>query len=198
MFDPDTLENHNEFVEIFNSGNSVANLRGWQIGDDNELDYIQDTGSGLMLAPGQYGVILDASYFANSTSYDNLLPPEALIMTIDDGSFGSYGWSNTLTETVFLTDSAGNSIQVYQYSLGNTPGFSDEKVIMIPDNSEMNWKNSLKFRGTPGFENSVRKKETDIGVDSLWIIPSYPVSGIEFDLKIQVRNLGILPVESFK
>lgn len=197
MFDADTLEQHNEFVEIYNPGSDAVNLAQWQIGDSLELDQILDTGQGNILAPQQYAVILDGSYFGNSTTYDTLIPPEALILKIDDGSFGQYGWSNSHSEPVILVNAAGDTVQKYYYSLGNEPGYSDEKIMLIDENSMENWADSRSFRGTPGGLNSVSPAERDLAIDSAWVVPEYPVEEANFYAYVMIRNAGTSATNNF-
>jgi len=191
MFDADTLESHNEFVEFYNAGQEAISLEQWQLGDGTEFDFLIDAGYGLTLDPQQFALVLDPSYFENSTTYDTLIPPEALILTIEDGSFGSYGWSNTVSEPVTLISANGDTVQNYSYSLNNLPGFSDEKIILNGDNSSINWSNSFRFRGSPGNSNSVMASQIDLAVDSLWIEPAFPLSGSEFNFLCILTNRGI-------
>ena len=197
MFDADTLEYHNEFVEIYNTGTQPVNLEGWKIGDADELDNLKETGMGLVLNPEQYAVILDASYFGSSTTYDSLIPPEALILTIDDKSFGKSGWSNSTSEPVILTSNTGDTVQIYYYSLDNKPGYSDEKIFLTSENSPQNWSNSLQLRGTPGGKNSVAPQDFDLAIDSVWIKPEYPVENSEITTFIRIVNLGQNTVDEF-
>lgn len=197
MFDADTLEHHNEFVEIHNLGGSPVDLFEWKLGDSSEVDHILETGQGFSLAPQQYAVILDPSYFNNSTIYDNLIPETALILTIDDASFGSYGWSNTIPESVILLNPAADTVQKYTYSTGNSPGYSDEKIVLSPENQASNWQNSIIFRGTPGQQNSVSPFTTDISVDSIWLSTRYPQSGHSFQLYAQFKNMGLDTINNF-
>ncbi len=197
MFDPDTLEFHNEFVEVYNSGNQSVDLSGWQIGDSLELDALVETGEGMVLEPGQFAVILDASYFGNSTVYDALIPDSALVLTIDDGSFGNAGWSNVISEPVILVDAAGDTVQMYRYSVGNTPGYSDEKRLLIPDNSPQNWRDALRFRGTPGAPNSVSPLARDGAIDSLSFTPPFPEEGTPVQVRGVVANQGTEELHSF-
>jgi hypothetical protein len=191
MFDADTLESHNEFVEIYNLGEQSVSLEQWWLGDGSEFDLLIDAGFGLILHPQQFALILDPSYFENSTTYDSLIPENTLILTIDDGSFGSYGWSNTISEPVILISSSGDTVQSYSYSLDNSPGFSDEKIILSEDNSGINWGNSRQFRGTPGTFNSVMASAIDLAIDSLWIDPAFPNAVCEFNMFCLLKNLGV-------
>jgi len=197
MFDPDTLEHHNEFVEIFNMGTQVVNLQGWMIGDSTELDNIVGTGSGLNLAPGQFAVILDGSYFGNSTTYDTLIPPSALILAIDDGAFGQYGWANTVSEPVILVNFTGDTVQLYHYSPGNIPGYSDEKIVLSEDNTHLNWADSHVFQGTPGDTNSVFPLSRDLMIDTIRIVPEYPIEEIPFQVQVTLKNIGTEAVSEF-
>jgi hypothetical protein len=197
MFDADTLENHNEYVEIYNVSTEGVDLTNWMIGDDQELDLIFDSGYGLLLQPNQFAVILDASYFLNSTIYDSIIPKDALIVTIEDNSFGNYGWSNTYPEIVKLVSPQGDTLQQYTYTIDNIPGYSDEKIILSEDNSSSNWGNSIIFRGSPGSINSISPLERDVLVDSVWIEPANPIENIEFSVEIIVRNVGINPISQF-
>jgi hypothetical protein len=190
MFDPDTLEYHNEFVEIYNLGDETVNLMGWRIGDSIELDAIIGTDKGLLLPSKKYAVILDASYFMNSNIYDTLIPDTAFIFTIDDGSFGKSGWSNSKTESVLLKSTSGDIVQAYNYSIKNSPGYSDEKIFLSRNNSKENWSNSRAFRGTPGKLNSVTPIQWDIKVDSIWTEPAYPLHDSSFVLLINISNVG--------
>jgi hypothetical protein len=191
MFDADTLESHNELVEIYNTGNTTINLAGWKIGDEIEVDNIVEVNQGLDLLPGQYAIILDGSYFGNSTIYDALIPVEALIVKIEDGSFGSFGWSNSDPEPVKLVNPDGDTVQTYIYSIDNSPGFSDEKIHLNNDNSRENWGNSTHFRGTPGFRNSITPYDFDIKIDSLWITPAYPREYESFQIHSLIKNNGL-------
>ena len=198
MFDADTLESYNEFVEIYNLNTFTVDLNGWQVGDSAEIDFLTDAGNGLMLQPQQYGIILDPGYFANSTSYDSLIPPEALILTINDGSFGSFGFSNTQPEFVLLVNSSGDTVQTYQYSINNTPGHSDEKIILSDDNSPQNWGNSTRLNGTPGFKNSLSPKDIDLAITEFSFIGENFIVGGTAQFEAVVKNLGQQAINGFQ
>ena len=198
MFDADTLESYNEFVEIYNLNSFSVDLSGWQGGDSVEQDFLTDAGNGLLLQPQQYGIILDPGYFTNSTSYDSLIPPEALTLTIDDGSFGSFGFSNTQPEFVLLINSNGDTIQIYQYSINNTPGHSDEKIILSEDNSTQNWGNSLILKGTPGFKNSVSPKNIDLLISEFGFLETTFIVGETIHYETVIKNNGQQIINGFQ
>lgn len=156
MFDPIEAESIDEFIEIYNlSDNQAIDLSGWRLGDTTGEDIIINAGKGLLLLPNQYAVILDPDYFSHSTSYDSLIPDEALVLTVNGMTFGSGGLSNGKSETVQLIDPLGRVVCEYTYSIGNLPGYSDEKIDLSGPDSEHNWQDANVFLGTPGRKNSV-------------------------------------------
>ena len=156
MFDPLFSDRTDEFIEIINVSDTASfDLAGWTIQDQDGSDDIISSGHGTMLKPGQYGLILDPDYFAESRTYDNLIPEYTLIITINGATLGSRGLSNSTPETIILTDQEGNSISSYTYSIDNEPGYSEEKIDPTKPDSPDNWENSITVHGTPGFRNSV-------------------------------------------
>ena len=197
MFNPSGNENFDEFIEIYNAGDSEANLTGWFIGDGTASDEIIDAGWGQTLAPAQYGIILDNGYFGNSTEYDSLIPPEALILTIDGVTFGFKGLLNSAPETVtlFAPDSSINA--EYTYSIDNGQGISDEKIELSAGDDPLNWSNSVVQKGTPGFKNSVAPAEIDLAVSRIYIEPEPPSFGQQFVLFAFIENRGTRTAEEF-
>lgn len=198
MYDPAGSEFYDEFVEIYNLSSSAVDLTNWQMGDSVEQDLLTDAGDGLLLQPQQYGIILDAGYFENSTSYDSLIPPDALVLTIDDASFGSSGFLNSESEPVVLINSVGDTVQLYQYSVGNPPGHSDEKIILNKDNSDQNWGNSTYLNGTPGFKNSISPKDVDLAITGFRFIDNNFIVGQDVDFEAVIKNNGQQTVNGFQ
>jgi len=194
MFDPIGSEYYDEFIEIQNrSLRDTITLSGWRVGDEKSLDLIKDAGFGLELAPGQFGIILDSGYFRHSTTYDSLIPADALILTIADKSFGSGGLSNSVAEKVSLVNDRGDTVDAYRYTLDNLPGYSDEKINIFQDSPENNWANSLKLNGTPGFKNSVALSAKDLSLISVdWDSVLLQKEG-KFSGTAVVKNVGTAP-----
>lgn len=191
MFDPAGDDYYNEFIELCNiSHTETIDLAGWQISDSSDLDYIISYEQGTQLKPQQYAIIIDPGYFENSQQYENLIHPEALILTIDDGSFGSQGLSNSIPEPIILISSAGDTVVNYRYTLNNQPGFSDEKRNLSGDDSPQNWANSRVFNGTPGFENSVKQKDYDISLEIVGFPPE-ALPGHSITLIASIANIGL-------
>ncbi|MGD9900239.1 MAG: lamin tail domain-containing protein [Calditrichaceae bacterium] len=194
MYDVDGSDYHDEFIEIYNlSPTETIDLKGWTMSDSLNTDKIADAGYGMLIRPGQFAVILDGSYFANSATYDNIIPESALIITISDNAFGSSGLPNTTARELSIIDSTGNIIGRYRYTTDNESGFSDEKILISDDNSLSNWGNSSVKGGTPGYRNSISPSRLDIGFreNSIRYIPDTPLStGMEIRFECMIYNLG--------
>ncbi len=200
MFDAAGNEAHDEFVEIFNTSEIEAvDLSGWQISDGAGFDTITEADEGLVLQPGQFGIILDASYFGNSTSYADLLPSSCLILTIDNLTFGNAGLSNSTPETVSLINSEGLIVSEYTYSLDNEAGFSDEKIDLAGADSPDNWANSRVLLGTPGRRNSVSPLNYDLAILSkdLLFFPQNVRAGDTAAIIGLIKNFGLQPAQNF-
>lgn len=197
MFNPRGNENTDEFIEIFNANATEAvSLRGWKIGDQTETDLLVAPDSLYQLAPGQFAVVLDPGYFQSPAVYDSLIPADALILTIDDNSFGSGGLSNSTAETVVLLDAAGKASARYTYSLGNSDGISDEKIFLTGEDTPSNWANSRRFDGTPGQRNSVTPSRIDgeLRAHSFSVSPLTLREGQTAKLEVTLRNSGLQPL----
>jgi len=198
MFDPSGSEYYDEFIEIYNTSTTDSvDLAGWQISDGSGDDLIIAIENGNILGPQQFGLILDPGYFQNSTHYDNLITAQALILTIDNNTFGSSGLSNSSSEPVILTSGNGDTIATYFYSLDNEPGFSDEKIDLFAGDNPENWKNSKTLNGTPGTLNSVRKLSFDISADLIGT-PETAQPGQTITLKASITNIGNSPVSNIE
>ena len=152
MYDPAGSEHHEEFVELVNLDQvSPVDLRGWRIGDRGELDELVDAGDGTILGPAQLALVLDGSYFGNSTAYEHV-PRDAILLTIDDNAFGRSGWSNSSEETVLLENPAGETIDQFTYSPRSQPGFSWERTDST--SARPVWDLAYITGGTPAAQNS--------------------------------------------
>jgi len=197
MFNPSGNENYNEFIEIYNNSDTEVDLSGYWIGDGVDSDGIIDAGWGINLAPNQFAVILDNGYFENSTDYDSLIPPDALILTINGSTFGSRGLLNSAPETVTLFDFDSLVIAEYSYSVDNNQGFSDEKIRLSGGDDTINWSNSLVHHGTPGFKNSVSPADVDLALTRIYTLPEIPTFGESFSIFTIIENRGIRSVSGY-
>ncbi len=195
MFDPIGSENTDEYVEIYNfSKTQTYDISNWIISDSaggNDSDKVISFGEGTLLYPGQYAVILDPDY---ANAYASLIPDTARVVAISGTTFGSGGFNNSSSEVVmFIKTSPRDTLSVYRYSLGNSPGFSDEKILSTSDNSSSNWTNSYFVNGTPGAPPSL-----DLSVQSLAFNPIAPPSGTSTQVTAVIKNIGIRYADSFR
>ncbi|HEX7343677.1 MAG TPA: lamin tail domain-containing protein [bacterium] len=193
MFNPlESQDHYEEFIELFNASSSDwLDLSGYLIGDQDEQDSLLELGQGFLLAPQCYALILDPGYWDHSDVYDTLMDPEALLLTINDGSFGAFGLRNDPPDTVVLVAPGGQTIAAYGYTSGNTSGHSEEKIRLEYGDEPGNWANSLTRLGTPGFVNSVQPLNLDIAIIRLQAAPSPLPSGEQVTLTAVLSNLGM-------
>ncbi len=198
MFNPIGPENTDEFIEIFNASSSdTVDLRGWRIGDQARQEPLVFPDSLWQLHPRQFALILDPDYFADSNTYDDLIPADALLLTIDSKTFGSGGLSNSRPETVLLINAAGDTVAAYTYTVGNAPGHSDEKILIDGSDAPGNWADSRKVHGTPGFANSVSPRQQDVAIAFDPTVANLRRRvGEPVPLAVVIRNVGMLPVQA--
>ncbi len=192
MFDVPGSDDHDEFVEFVNRSTfESVDLTGWRISDGGATDDLLAHTAGMVLGPGQFCVILDASYFANSTQYATLIPASSLIITLDDAAFGRSGLANSVSKTITLLDSTGRTVAGYTYSTGNIAGFSDEKIDLDGTDDSGNWADSRQLFGTPGAPNSVSPHGYDLAVSGgLGFSPEMVEAGTGVEVVATVKNIG--------
>jgi hypothetical protein len=190
MFYPQT--GPNEFVELYNySETESIDLDSFKIKYyTSNPDIIVDAGQGTILPPKSFAIILEGDYVIGSGIYDNLIPPEALVLKISDNAFGTTGMSNTTSRPIWLINNVDDTLEAYFYSADNSQAHSDEKIIPVKDSSQSNWANSLVADGTPGFQNSVTPVQYDLQMASLTFQPATPFEGDDVTILAKVKNIG--------
>src|SRR4030067_1230807 len=160
---------NNEFIEIYNlSETESIDLNGYKIiYSTSNADIIISSGSGTLLQPSSFAVIFEGDYDFVSGIYNNLIPPEALILKISDNSFGTSGMANTADRQLWLLRPNDDTLETYTYSADNSTATSDEKITIDKNNSLSNWANSLNINGTPGGRNSVTPFNNDLSFSSI-------------------------------
>jgi hypothetical protein len=124
-------------------------------------------------------------------STNAIIPEEALILSIDGPTFGSRGFSNSTGETVHLIDASGDTLASYTYTIDNDNGFSDEKILLIPEDSRINWQNSIELLGTPGKRNSVALFDYDLEFTGLIVQPDPSLVGQDVTVQAVLKNAGL-------
>ena len=193
MFNAPVSEYYEEFIELHNASPSEEiNLSGYSVGDQQEQDFLIDTNGGYSLLPGGFALILDPGYWENSSIYDSLIPPETLILTIDDNAFGAFGLRNDPPDSVILKDPQGETIASFAYTSGNEDGYSEEKIRLNLGDDPQNWANSITYLGTPGSANSVQPPNLDLALVNLSVSPSPLPYASPLDLSCSLMNQGML------
>jgi len=196
MFNPAGDENTDEYIEVYNCGDTAVDLGGWMISDGSGADFLVSAGGGTLLLPRQYAVILDPDYFQGSAAYDTLIPAGALMMTIDNGTFGLRGLSNSSPEEVMLVSAQGDTLSRIRYSPDNGSGYSEEKIIITGQDTPENWGNSAQFMGTPGARNSLSPPQYDLAVTAFTAASPAVVVHQPVFLSVTVTNGGEFPPDS--
>ncbi|MEJ2614502.1 MAG: lamin tail domain-containing protein, partial [Ignavibacteriaceae bacterium] len=197
MFAPQS--GNNEFIELYNTSETESiNLSGYKIKyQTSNPDNIESTGSGIILPPKSFAVIFEGDYDFDSGIYKELIPSDALVLKIEDNSFGSSGMSNSSDRTILLMNSMDETLETYTYSADNKSGISDEKIILAIDTSQNNWANSTIANGTPGFRNSVSPLKYDLTFGSISVTPLIPQKGDDVNISIQLKNNGSETVKNY-
>ncbi len=162
-----------EFVEIYNySESTYYNLTGLKFKyQTSKLDSFVVVSDNSILAPHSFAVIFEGDYDLTDGIY--AVPDSIIILITADNAFGSSGMSNSSDRTVRLLSPDDDTLSVYTYTANNSNGFSDEKIIITPNNANSNWDNSQQFNGTPGYRNSISPYKHDVSILSIALSPNY-------------------------
>lgn len=183
-----------EFIEIFNSTDSVIDLSGFKIKYyTSPPDEMISPDSNYSLHPKEYALILEGDYNFEDGLYNELLLNIENIFVTDDNSFGSSGMSNSSDRILYLINSNDDTVDVYTYSADNDKGYSDERK---KSDSDI-WDNSKYFSGTPGTKNSVSPFDYDVGIKLFYSEKGYVVLGESTELTIVIENLGEKRADEF-
>ena len=188
MFVPSA--SNSEFVEIYNYANSTSyNLTGLKFKyHTSKVDSFLVVSDNSIIAPQSYAVILERDYDFTNGIY--IIPDSVIILTTTDNAFGSSGMSNSSDRTLRLLSSNNDTLSVYTYTADNLSGYSDEKTIMISDNSSSNWSNSQNVNGSPGYRNSVSPYKYDVSALSIVLSPDYITNDDSLYVGFTFTNLG--------
>jgi hypothetical protein len=198
MFNP--TSGNNEFIEIYNTSQTQSiDLNNYRIKYYTSIpDTIKNAGFGSVLPPMSYAIIFESDYDFASGIYLQLIPPGALKMKISDNAFGSSGMANTTDRQLWIINTNGDTLETYTYSSSNGTAISDEKIIMIKNNSSSNWGNSLTSNGTPGFKNSISPLLLDLELQSVSIAPTAPLQGETVTITSTIKNKGTTTALTFQ
>lgn len=190
MFRPS--ESNSEYIELYNySSNQVIDLNNFEFYyGTSSRDLIISAEDSTLLFPGQFAVVLEGDYNFENGVYNYLIPEAALICKLNNNSFGSTGMANTSDRQIWLANSDSDTLLTFIYTADNPDGFSDEQINPGPDNSTINWGNSIKFNGTPGDRNSITPFEFDLMPAALWHNEEFPFKDSQITIYSKILNAG--------
>ncbi|MFA5728911.1 MAG: lamin tail domain-containing protein, partial [Candidatus Neomarinimicrobiota bacterium] len=196
MADPAGADYYDEFIELYNCGESALALKGYYLeinGYVDTLDFLADYGDSIPACG--FALILDRGYLVEnkSSTYEDLIPDEALLVTIQDNSLARTGLVNSEANLIYLFNSQADTISAVLTTTKPLSGYSWEKINPESDNSVANWGNSRDLRGTPGFWNSIAPRDQDVAISGLkvvtpgnQIVPNQPI-----ELRFAIKNVGL-------
>ena len=196
MFNPEGNERYNEYVEIYKAGETeTVDLNGWLLSDSSKFNIILPHQGHAQLKPHQYGLILGPNYFTESRSYDMFVPPDALLLTVNNAQLGAYGLNNSKGERISIHRPDETLVAAYKYTPDNSDGYSEEKIDLLAGDGPENWKNSLVKGGTPGSRNSVTPLTYDLALTAVMMTPTAPSSTDSLFFTLTLRNAGSSTVD---
>lgn len=173
-----------EWIELVNNSQVPIPISGWKISD----------------ASSNRAAIYPSNYVLHPYSY--------AVITTDTNAFKEYGFSAcSLLQAAFSTlNNTGDAVVLYDQTLGvidslyysSTWGGGTGKSIERRDtsatsSSQSNWALSTNPRcGTPGYVNSISRKQYDLAFSMNAIFPSFPISTDRLTITVSVKNIGLL------
>ncbi|HOV23822.1 MAG TPA: lamin tail domain-containing protein, partial [Candidatus Marinimicrobia bacterium] len=196
MADPVGSDYYDEFIELYNYGDLAVTLSGYYLeinGYVDTLSFVADYGD--VILPHSFALIMDRGYLVSnkSSSYEDLIPENTLLVTIQDSSLARTGLINTGASQIYLFNAQGDTISAVLTTAKPLSGYSWEKIIPEGTNQISNWGNSRNQRGTPGFWNSIAPRNYDVAIEGLKVVS--PVDQIfphqPIDVQFTVKNFGL-------
>lgn len=159
-------ESTGEYIELYNFGTDPIELAGLIIDDGDSSDILAAyMGSGTLLQPGQFAVILDPQY--DGVTYT--IPSSALTLTV--ASTATIGTGLATNDPISLIDGVGQVIDTYTHNFNAGNGVAVEKVDPTIGDISANFSaSSCPSGGSPGAVNCVTLDGTNpIGEQTLAI-----------------------------
>ena len=182
---------NSEWFEIFNTGNSQADLKNWKWKDATSA-VRTITSRNIILPENSFAVICQ-----DSLKLKNQFPDMTgiIIQTV---------WStlnNTGDNVILITPDNIRSDSVSFSSAwgGNTGGSSLERInSSIASNTPDNWGTSIDIqKGTPVKVNSLTPKPFDLYLKKFEITPLFPVTGESLTFDFNIKNSGLNAAGNF-
>jgi hypothetical protein len=177
MYAPD---NEPEWIELYNDSDRDIDLKNFRTADRSDTVYI--TRSSYIMPPSDYLVISSDSALLAKRD----IPSQFLKVPIPP--------LNNTGDRLILLDSLSRAIDSLEYTpaWGGRNGYSLERINFKNQSQDSaNWGTSLnKYRGTPGYINSVSEKEYDATVAGTFFNPPYPLKGDSVIGSVLIKNSG--------
>ncbi|RIK84024.1 MAG: hypothetical protein DCC68_02405 [Planctomycetota bacterium] len=201
MYHPQSENDAEEWIELFNTGTSNVNLAGWQF--TNGVSYIFPAGPQTVLGGRQYLVVA-----ADAATFSSTHP----------GFAGTVigGWTGSLSnsgETVELSDASGERVDRVEYSdqgdwATRVPGPLDNNHrgwdwealhdgggrtlelinAELSNNQAHNWSSSAANGGTPGAANSIVSANIAPMISGVMHSPAVPRSTDPVTITAELRD----------
>ncbi len=191
MANPEGVDTHTEYVELYNTGLLPVDLHSWLIANDEGQDtlYPKPDGTDMLLPAGGYAIILESGYGSDGNElYAGRIPPETLWLAVDDAAIGSGGLTNSIPQTVRLINPSGSTVSARTYRANPPGGVSEEQIDPNGGEGDDNWAFSAQG-GTPGYVNSVTPLPHDLTLDTAYVFVPIGRDSL-LQLVVRVRNRG--------
>jgi hypothetical protein len=182
MYAPD---NEPEWIELYNQSAMAIDLKNFRIADRSDTLWL--TRSTCILPPSEYLVISSDTTLLQKRNIPSLFLRSSLPSL------------NNAGDRLILVDSLHRVIDSLEYSpyWGGKNGFSLERISFFSDSEDsLNWRTSVnKYKGTPGYINSVSVKSYDAAVSDIILDPPFPVKGDTVRASVLINNKGKITSE---
>ncbi len=160
MIDPSN-ENTGEFIELYNTSDSIIDLSNFYICDEQDTDKLIPFPDSI-LPPHQYAIILDPNY---EGEYLHILPDTSYLLCIDDSRFGKYGISNSTEKTFSLLDNNKQILDKYRSGTPEWPktNYTIERYYPYQDI----WRSSILKFGSPCRKNTISPQDKSINITNV-------------------------------
>jgi hypothetical protein len=172
--------NEPEWFELFNNSANAVDLKNFRVADGSDTVYLSKSSN--LLNPGNYIVIATDSIILQKRNI-----PSGFIRC-------SFPPLNNSGDRLIIIDSLMRVIDSIAFNplWGGMNGLSlERKNNLASSQDSLNWgSSSNKYRGTPGFVNSLSEKEFDLAITELISFPVFPVKGDTVVTGIKIKNKG--------
>jgi len=182
-----------EWVELYNNRPDSVCVRDWMVSDNNVTARKLITSSRVMIPPAGYVVLTKDS--AALLDIHPSIPSRVI-------NIPAFPTLNNTGDAVVLYDNRSATMDSVTYVPswgGGSGGKSLERIDSHgPSTVPSNWGTCRDAEhGTPGFRNSLSRKDHDLAADTLLVSPALPVHGDTVIASLMVRNAGLQPAPSF-